>query len=298
MNSFEVYLQQKGMVQATIARHYREAQRYTDWLAANKHTTQSATKKELLGYLSHLKTSRHLSNATRGQVLAMLKNFYAYLSHTSGLNNIAHFVRIRGAQPQHLQPPLDSEERQLLTDAYYQHTQAYQPTAKQLRFYPDYDRLLQGRYIALCFMACQGLQVGEVLRLGSSCFDLRKGTINVCAHRRGAGRTLTLEAMQIGSLMLYFSNHPDGAILPNLNHFERLSADLKKVFPPFVDFTHLRSSCIVHWIKTYGLRKAQYMAGHRNISTTEHYLASDTESLQNSLDHFHPLEDNRISTAL
>ncbi|GEM_PF-3189705 len=38
-----------------------------------------------------------------------------------------------------------------------------------------------------------------------------------------------------------------------------------------VNAKQLRASVIVKWLKMYNLRKAQYLAGHRYISSTEAY---------------------------
>jgi integrase/recombinase XerD len=73
------------------------------------------------------------------------------------------------------------------------------------------------------------------------------------------------------------------------NHFKTLFIQLRNILPKFEDFTQIRASVITNWIKVHGLRKAQYLAGHRYISSTENYLANDFESLQNDLENFHPL---------
>jgi integrase/recombinase XerD len=46
---------------------------------------------------------------------------------------------------------------------------------------------------------------------------------------------------------------------------------------------------ISYWIAVYGLRKAQYLAGHRFISSTEEYQQQDLDELQGDIDKFHPL---------
>ena len=42
-----------------------------------------------------------------------------------------------------------------------------------------------------------------------------------------------------------------------------------------VNAKQLRASVIVKWLKMYNLRKVQYLAGHRYISSTELYQQSD-----------------------
>jgi integrase/recombinase XerD len=50
----------------------------------------------------------------------------------------------------------------------------------------------------------------------------------------------------------------------------------------------LRASMITHWVKTCGLRKAQYLTGHRYVSTTESYKGQLLDELQADVQKFHP----------
>lgn len=286
--NIEGYLQHKGMTEKTISRHQREIKRYKAWLSSQTgKTPHSATKKDLLDYLLYIKQSRKLSNATQNQILQTLKNYYAFLAKHYGVNNITHLIKIRGAERKHLMLPLTPDELDLICDAYYYHIQDYKPTAKELRFYPDQKTLLLGRYIALTLMAYQALRTSEILNLSATDFDLRKATLTVPQSRRAAARTLPLEAAQMGALLEYFTN--EATLIPNLNHFEKLNESLKKLFPKYTDFRQIRASKITHWLKLHGLRKAQHLAGHKHIQSTERYQAGDFEALQNDLNTFHPL---------
>lgn len=288
-HGFEKYLQGRDMMPKTIERHEREVHKYAEWLRARKdRTPDNATKKDLLDYLKHIKESRNLTNTTQSRILNNLKNYYAFLAKQYGVNDITHFIKIRGTERKHLNPIFTPDELDLLCDAYYYHIKEYKPSRKEIYFYPDQTTLLQGYYIALTLMAYQALQVKEIENLTASDFDLRKAIVTVAQSRTGAGRTLALDACQIGVLIQHFTNQ-ETPIMPNRNHFEKLSFVLKKLHPKFKDFRQIRTSKITHWLKLYGLRKAQYMAGHRNIGNTQKYLTGDFETLQNDLDNFHPL---------
>lgn len=287
--NFEQFLQQKNMIAITIGRHHREANKYEKWLKAKGKNIDNATKKDLLNYLQHVKQSRKLCNATQSRVLCMLKNYYSYLAQHYGIDDITHFIKIRGTNRRHLQQLFTPEELELLCDTYYYHTQEYKPNKSELYYYPDQQKLLQGRYIALTLVAYQALQVQEVETLTQADFDLRKATVTVHQSRRGAERKLPLDASQVGVLIRYYADGQDSPFIPNANHWERISETVKPLFPKFRDFRQIRASKITHWLKLYGLRKAQYLAGHKNIQSTEKYLAGDFETLQNDLDSFHPL---------
>lgn len=289
MSSFEKFLQQKGFIPSGIARYQREVNKYANWLKRKGKNPETAEKKDLLDYLHHLKETRHLTNASQNNILKPLKNYYAFLAKQHGINNITHFIKIRGTQRKHLPPLFTPDELDLLCDVYYCHIQEYKPNRKELYFYPQHKKILEGRYIALTLMAYQALTLLEILALKKNDFNLRKATVTIRENRRGAERKLPLHASQIGAIIHYFADEEITNIIPNLNHFERFSKSLKKLHPKYRDFRQIRASKITHWLKLYGLRKAQYLAGHRTIHGTEKYLAGEFETLQNDLDHFHPL---------
>lgn len=286
--NFESFLQQKGIIPKTIERHHREVEKYENWLLmTSEKLPDQATKKDLLAYLKYIKEARNLSNATQSQILQTLKNYYSYLTKEQQINNITAFVKIRGIKRKHLRPIFTPEELDLLCDAYYFFTQEYTPTGKELRFNPNFKNVLQGRYIALTLIAYQGLQVSEILALTADNFDIRKATVKVNKSLKGAERTLLLEAHQLGAIIPFLQSNT--CIIDNMNQFERLSKTLKTLLPKYQDFTQLRASKITQWIKIYGLRKAQHLAGHKNIQSTERHLSGDFETLQNDFENFHPL---------
>ncbi|MGB3342779.1 MAG: hypothetical protein WBA61_02595 [Aequorivita sp.] len=52
---------------------------------------------------------------------------------------------------------------------------------------------------------------------------------------------------------------------------------------------HYGASVITIWLGQYNLRKVQYLAGHRYISSTERYLQNDLENLHEMVNNFHPI---------
>lgn len=291
MISFEQYLQQKGFIPQTIARHHREIKKYNTWLDEKQgKNSENATKKDLLNYLQHVKQSRGICNATQSKILEKIKNYYRYLAKEHGINDITHLIKIRGINRKHLHHVFTPEELELLCEAYYYHVQEYTPNKKELRFYPDYEKLMQGRYIALTLVAYQALQVHEIQALAPDNFDFRKATVTIHESRAGAERKLSLDASQMGSLIHYYSDGEESPIMPTPNQFENLRKTLKTLHPKYKDLNQVRASRVTHWIKLYGLRKAQYLAGHKSINNTERYLSNDIETLQNDMDHFHPLK--------
>jgi integrase/recombinase XerD len=72
------------------------------------------------------------------------------------------------------------------------------------------------------------------------------------------------------------------------NTIGRLAKELKEINNSFTDIKQIRSSVIISWLKQYNLRKTQYLAGHKYISSTERYVQDDLESLHETVNNFHP----------
>jgi integrase/recombinase XerD len=127
-------------------------------------------------------------------------------------------------------------------------------------------------------------------------------------------RTLPLQATQIGVLMHYLQTIRPELLeyhgteseklfltLPeyskqqtdscNLMHvFKPLTKQLKEIDPNFLNLKQLRASVITNWLKMYGLRKTQVLAGHRYISSTEKYKANDLQQLTDDISKLHPFQ--------
>ncbi len=84
-------------------------------------------------------------------------------------------------------------------------------------------------------------------------------------------------------------NETDILLFTSTPELQKWATKLRKLYPKFTDFKQIRASIITYWIQTEGLRKAQYKAGHRYISSTENYLSNDLESLKDDISQFHPL---------
>ena len=282
---FDVYLQSKGIIAKTIARHIREVVRLENYLQEKGSETYRASKKQLLDYLEFCQKSRNLSPATKNQVLMMLKNYYDYLFYSGvylGEANPFAFVKIRDAEKKKLRKLFSEEALHQLCDLFYK---TYLPET----LFESGDNIVNKRhYLVLTLFCYQGLNQHEILKLSKEDIDIRKGFVTIHPSRRGAGRVLKLEPSQMG--VLFELHKADEFILiPNLNHIEKLSKLIKQINRSFLDMRQLRTSRITLWIKEFGLRKAQVLAGHRNITATERYVANDIETLQNEVEMFHPL---------
>ena len=158
----------------------------------------------------------------------------------------------------------------------------------------------------LGLMALQGLQVGEVKRLKIEAVNLSKATIDVPSCRRSKPRRLKLEAEQIALFQYYLSSarseilagwKTDALFMSSKsraakgiqNVLMQLSYRLQSRYVFFERLEQLRASRIAVWVEEVGLRKAQVLAGHRHIGSTERYQRATLEALKKSVEKHHPL---------
>jgi site-specific recombinase XerD len=67
-----------------------------------------------------------------------------------------------------------------------------------------------------------------------------------------------------------------------LTHLRTINSRVK-------NFDQLRASVITAWLKQYDLRKVQYLAGHKYVSSTEVYKENLIDELQDDVTKYHPL---------
>jgi integrase/recombinase XerD len=65
---------------------------------------------------------------------------------------------------------------------------------------------------------------------------------------------------------------------------------IKKKYPSITSGKIIRATVIAEWLKTNDVRKVQYMAGHKTVSTTEKYNVMNLAELKDSLNKYHPLK--------
>jgi integrase/recombinase XerD len=159
--------------------------------------------------------------------------------------------------------------------------------------------------VILSLLIHQGLRVEEIAALRVQDLQLREGKVTIHAQRRTAARVMTLESHQVYELMDYLQDVrkrllPAGVITDRLfvqrkggesfygvtqmllQHLRRMNSRIKNL-------DQIRASVITRWIKQYDLRKAQYLAGHKYVSSTEAYKQNVLDGLQEAITRYHPL---------
>ncbi len=153
-------------------------------------------------------------------------------------------------------------------------------------------------------MVYQGLGTRDLGLLKLEDLQLNKGKLYVSSSRKSNARELELKSWQVMGLMEY-----QGEIRPLLQ--QRIDNYSEKLFPLNTRFMvitsgiikklrnynrkvenikQIRASVITSWLKQYNLRKVQYLAGHRYISSTERYEQDDLERLEEMINQYHPIK--------
>ena len=153
----------------------------------------------------------------------------------------------------------------------------------------------------------QGLNTIQLERLSMHDLRLRTGKVFVPGSLRSNERWMRLIPEQLLDMMTYrldirkelialtgkktdqlFITIGQGA--NKLNNVKcDLIKQLKRQNRRVKDYKQIRASVITNWLKSESLRKTQYKAGHRFISSTECYEGNDMDSLKEDLEVFFPL---------
>lgn len=278
MDEFGIWMREIGLSAATAEAYMGIAAKYSAWLASRRKRPQEASYPTLLEY-ARLLQARGLSKRTANGELAAIRRYYAWLEHLGEVSESpAEGLYIRNAGRRLPHGLLSAEELDALWQAYPSDT----PARRR-------DRL------ALSMLCQQGIAPTEAAALRIGDIDMAGGQLTVRADRL-AGRTLRLEPMQLEMLRAHiaewkpethlFASSTGGdyaGVLPDMAHGLRQSGRLHSIRQP-------RASRIAVWAKSLGLRRAQYLAGHRHPSSTERYMRADPEDLKRAVERSHPLD--------
>jgi len=311
MQTLETYLQGKGLSPATIDRYKRIIVAFSAWYGNDD--VINCEKKDILNYLNHLK-NKNLQPVSRNNALIALRHYFDSMMNDSMIDtNPAALIKLRGIYTRKLPCIYTPEELAELADVYY--LLEVKRTQEKLR--ASVGQYLHQRtyfakmrnYTMLLFFIHQGITTNEALRLQTGNIQLHKATVTIPkGTQRGNARTLPLHATQIGALMQYLNeirpkletkDTDDTLFLPIPKHDPKAKKEAEATFKGFVkqlkrtnmnfsSFAQVRASVITYWIKTCGLRKAQYLAGHKSIVSTERYLPCNIEDLADDMTKFNP----------
>jgi site-specific recombinase XerD len=308
---FTAYLQGKNLAASSITHYISYVELFFNRV---KKEDIQVTKADILKHLEYLKNRREQQNITRKNNLIALNHYFTWLYKKGEISeNPCFLLKIRGTKKKTLYKTYNPEELDSLFDNYYQvfvrgYDDSHIPKNQRRQSALSKDR----NALILSMLIYQGTTTKEIDKMLLEDIDFMKATIKIQGGKKSNERVLPLKATQIGLLMHYLQNirpklmeyhtaETDKLFLPlpefsrkntdndtMMHVFKPLTAQVKSIDKQFLNFKQVRASVIACWLKTLGLRKAQYLAGHRYISSTEQYLPNNLEDLTEDINKLHP----------
>lgn len=289
--AFKLHLEQhEKLSERSIIEHVLNLQRFVEWAKAQQYTgIEHITYLELLGYVQYEK-ERGLKVQTVKLRLGSLKKYYEYLKHIGLLEkNPTRKIKLKGELKTITQNVLSYTELEQLYNDYLK-LEEKQSNNKLTPFVKQRNNIIVG------LMIWQGAVSGEIEKMTLEHVNLDNGTMYIPKSRRGASRELKLFNNQILQLYKYINearpklNPKQNELIPGIvnNHLYHVLEELKGINQKVNNASQLRASMIIHWIKVHGKRQAQYMAGHKYISSTEKFELQEIDSLTDTLLRHHP----------
>ena len=221
-----------------------------------------------------------------------LKIYFDYLVvENYRQQNIIKELNIKGVKKSIISNYLELEE---LEDLYYSY-----PINKGKEIARKRNKVILG------LLVYQGLNTRDLQLLEVENIQLYKGKITIPSTKKSNTREIELKPWQLMEFMEYINEVrpnilretskateqlllPIGKSYKLHNTIYKLAKELKEINNSFTDVQQLRTSVIISWLKVHGLRRTQYLAGHKYISSTEKYVQDDLESLHETVNTFHP----------
>lgn len=298
MKAYQEYLEQENYSTSTITHYLERLESFTDWLQENNQSAVTIDYKTTLQYVQFLQ-SKKLQVQTINNHIVTIRNYFNYLIATNQrVENPLEETAVKGTVQRVFHNLLDGDE---LEDLYYSY-----PT-ETFHKYSNYKAKLTAKRnkVITGLIVYQGLNATSLKSLRLEHLALYKGKLYVPSTRRSNARELELKSWQVLDLLEYVNEvrpqiekynqiYNEHLLIPQ-NHFNDLLQrsvvkKLKKINHKAGNVNHLRASVIVNWLKHYNIRKVQYLAGHRYISSTEKYRQDNLESLQEAVNEYHPLQ--------
>jgi site-specific recombinase XerD len=287
---FDYYLHGKRLAEASRIAIIKQVNTFLLWMEDESipDVTQ-VSYNDVMAFVKHCSKAGN-SQKTIALKLGFLHHYFMWLIKEGEMTESpVSNIHIKGIQRRHLHHILKRE--------------------KLNELYNGYDAIgVSGmrNKVMLGLIIYQSLRVEELTSLTLKSLLLKEGKIKVEGSRKANTRILPLEPHQMLDIMEYITDArksllevtgketdrlftSSGAGDKLLNTLQFILAQVKKQNKGVKDWKQLRASVISYWITVFGLRKAQYLAGHRYISSTEEYQQQDLDELQGDVNKFHPL---------
>jgi len=300
MKTYNDYLKKQGYSETTITENQRQVEYFKKWCKRNATSPEEIDYKKSLKYITYL-TQKGTTKKTINHRLRSVRIYFNYLIEEAyRADNPLENTFVKGEKRNINYTLLEADE---LEDLYYSfETENYLSADRRIK--DSYHRLTAKRSkIITGLIVYQGLNTTDLSHLKTEHLQLNKGKIYVPSTRRSNARKLELKPWQVMEFITYQNevlpslqkqlNKHTAQLFPINTRFSVITSQLikklKKYNHKVENINQLRASVITNWLGQYNLRKVQYLAGHRYISSTERYLQDDLENLQEIVNNFHPI---------
>lgn len=293
MRNYTNYLEKNGYNPKSIPTYQNTSQRFINWCVNYGTTPESIDYKTILKYIEYLRKN-NLKARTLKSYIGNLKTYFDYLVQENYRGkNIIKDLHIKGIETTIIRNYLEAEELEDLYYSYPPHTHQGNPITKKR------NKIIIG------LLVYQGLNTRDLQKLEVEHVHLYKGKITIPGTKKSNTREMELKPWQLMEFMEYINEvrpellkqtrkSTEQLLLPMgkshqlHNTLRNIVKELKTINHSFTDIKQIRTSVIIHWLKHHNLRKTQYLAGHKYISSTERYQQDDLESLHETINTYHP----------
>jgi integrase/recombinase XerD len=289
---FTKYRLKKGYAKSSIKIQDSFLKKFFAWMICNQKTLETINCQSIINYLS----DERKKGIKPAGIYKCLRTVCIYLDYEIEKGTIkenpANRIRLKDKEQKALSPPMEKET----LDRIYNEFAGKQIKTEKARRTHRRDTVFLG------LLVFQGLDSGNLKRLTVKDVNLTAGTIYIASNRKSNARTLKLESVQILSIHNYITQtretiREDGTgenrLFTTRKLDERISVfirKLKKQYPEIQSPGHIRQSVIIGWLKAHPIRQVQYMAGHKNIRSTERYRDENVSDLSYQLNKYHPIK--------
>lgn len=285
-DDFTSYRLKKGYSEKSLKVQDCHINQFNTWCILQSLDPETITYKQALEFIDS-ERERGILNQSIIREINSIRIYIDYLVQSGKLqHNVISRIRIRQRQNRILTGTLDQEQLEKIYQNYAGLPEWKQRTKTSLRLH-------QRNVVILGLLIYQAVTSGELAKMERSHVNLNEGMIYIPSTRKSNARWLKLQAGQVVTLQEYLNNpNLDLWLFSGKKHSDMVASVIKQVRRIHLELTdarQIRSSVIMNWLKSNNIRQVQYMAGHKNIRSTEQYRSQDLSNLTRQLELFHPL---------
>ncbi len=281
--AFKAHLYKRGLYHTTVAKYMAHIKKFKNWCTASDVDFNCPSKDDIYAYKRDFP---NIAPITWVERFSALRHWYRFLGKTVDVP----FIRGINKGKIAYDGLLNKEGLLSLYNAV-----------------PASTLVGRRNKAVVSLIVFQALDRKTISLLEPSHLNLEGGTISIPAIARTNARILPLHPAQVPALMDYVHRCREVLLQENglgqspylfamrggvgsfRSSVTRYLPELRKNFPDLRDWQQVRQSRIMVWIKEHPLRKTQYMAGIKHISSMRCYKQGDITELKELIVKHHPL---------